>query len=191
MDPLPGLGKVHGLLIAEEHTKNPQPIITTQPIQEDSAMVSHRFQTQHNQPKINSGQHRNPPGPRFFPPPQQSPSRRQPQQFPSPANPPRQLHHAQPDTSSRPNKDPNAHCTHCNRAGHYKSGCFKLIGYPEWFFNRLPNQSSAQSNYAAQTSDMDFTPRLSPAEASQAYGFYDNPSAFFTGPQIEDCDWSG
>ncbi|XP_058181087.1 uncharacterized protein LOC131299515 [Rhododendron vialii] len=29
MDPLPDLGKVHGLLIAEEHTKNPQPIITT------------------------------------------------------------------------------------------------------------------------------------------------------------------
>ena len=25
------------------------------------------------------------------------------------------------------------HCTECNRDGHKREGCFKLIGYPEWW----------------------------------------------------------
>ena len=27
----------------------------------------------------------------------------------------------------------NKHCTECNRDGHTREGCFKLIGYPEWW----------------------------------------------------------
>ena len=43
IDPLPNIGKIYGLLIAEEHTKTPQPVTTIQPIQEDSAMMSQKI----------------------------------------------------------------------------------------------------------------------------------------------------
>ncbi|GFY97725.1 hypothetical protein Acr_12g0002660 [Actinidia rufa] len=59
MDPLPNLGKIYGLLIAEEHTKTPQPVTTIQPIQEDSAMISQKIQPQQNQPKFINGKQRN------------------------------------------------------------------------------------------------------------------------------------
>nr|GEX05402.1 hypothetical protein [Tanacetum cinerariifolium] len=29
-------------------------------------------------------------------------------------------------------EDGNKHCTNCNKDGHTREGCFKLIGYPEW-----------------------------------------------------------
>ncbi|KAJ9542625.1 hypothetical protein OSB04_029131 [Centaurea solstitialis] len=40
--------------------------------------------------------------------------------------------------SAGSNKEKNAtktieHCTECNRDGHKREGCFKLIGYPEWW----------------------------------------------------------
>ena len=46
MDPLPNIGKIYGLLIAEEHTKTPQTVTTIQTIQEDSAMISQKIQPQ-------------------------------------------------------------------------------------------------------------------------------------------------
>lgn len=30
-------------------------------------------------------------------------------------------------------RDPNLVCTHCKIKGHEASGCFQLIGYPEWW----------------------------------------------------------
>lgn len=30
------------------------------------------------------------------------------------------------------------HCDHCNMKGHTKDGCFKLIGYPDWF--KMPKE---------------------------------------------------
>ncbi|KAH7859599.1 hypothetical protein Vadar_003069 [Vaccinium darrowii] len=86
----------------------------------------------------------------------------------------------QQEPHNRGSKDPNAYCTHCNQTGHYQSGCFKLIGYPDWFFNRPSRAPSNQSNYAAQSSVMDSNPHLSPTEASQASAFYEHPSAFFS-----------
>lgn len=59
MDPIPDIGKVHDLLIAEEQIKISQSIPTIQSIEEDSAMVSQNFQTQQNRPKPNSGQQQN------------------------------------------------------------------------------------------------------------------------------------
>lgn len=67
MDPLPDLGKVHGLLISEEQTHIFQSINISQPTQEDSAMVSQKFQPQYNRPKSNNGQQRNSPTQRFSP----------------------------------------------------------------------------------------------------------------------------
>lgn len=46
MDPIPDIGKVHGLLITEEQNKISQSVPTIQSIQEDSAMVGQKFQTQ-------------------------------------------------------------------------------------------------------------------------------------------------
>ncbi|KAJ0720224.1 putative RNA-directed DNA polymerase [Helianthus annuus] len=34
---------------------------------------------------------------------------------------------------SRAVKENNEHCTLCDRDGHKREGCFKLIGYPEWW----------------------------------------------------------
>jgi hypothetical protein len=34
-------------------------------------------------------------------------------------------------------------CTHCNRPGHDESGCFQLIGYPEWWGERPRNNGKA------------------------------------------------
>ena len=33
-------------------------------------------------------------------------------------------------------KDKNVVCSNCNRLGHKSEGCFKLIGYPEWWGDR-------------------------------------------------------
>ncbi|KAL8151316.1 hypothetical protein V2J09_021124 [Rumex salicifolius] len=51
------------------------------------------------------------------------------------SNPPR------PPRSDNP--DRNTTCTHCNRRGHAASGCFKLIGYPDWWPNRKRNDSKS------------------------------------------------
>ena len=109
MDPLPDLGKVHGLLISEEHTKTPKHVGSSQPGQEESAMVSYRYQIQHSQFKPNSGQQRNPQGqclsqgsqsrnPHFGSAQQPSLAvgqRRQPQQSASAVNSPHQSNNTQ------------------------------------------------------------------------------------------------
>lgn len=46
-------------------------------------------------------------------------------------------------------------CDYCNRDGHTKVGCFKLIGYPEWFKARnksIVNQGPSQQKYTAYAS---------------------------------------
>ncbi|GFZ05226.1 hypothetical protein Acr_17g0007980 [Actinidia rufa] len=162
------LGKVHGLLISEEHTKTPKHVDSIHPSQEESAMVSYRHQIQpqsiqtqqwatneilkdsvflkaHSHEILTLSQHN---------------SADNHKQSAAAVNPPRQPINTQAESTSRPIKDPNAHCTHCNRGGHYKSGCFKIIGYPDWFYNRLSNRSPAQLNYAGQTSARESQPRI-------------------------------
>lgn len=36
-------------------------------------------------------------------------------------------------------KDKNALCSHCNKTGHDATGCFQLIGYPDWWGDRPQN----------------------------------------------------
>ncbi|KAK1414482.1 hypothetical protein QVD17_30227 [Tagetes erecta] len=38
-----------------------------------------------------------------------------------------------PPKESRQVADEIVHCSHCGRDGHNREGCFKLIGYPEWW----------------------------------------------------------
>ncbi|XP_026452604.1 uncharacterized protein LOC113353110 [Papaver somniferum] len=35
--------------------------------------------------------------------------------------------------------DPTKYCKHCSRQGHSDDGCFKIIGYPEWWGDRPKN----------------------------------------------------
>ncbi|KAF7824378.1 uncharacterized protein G2W53_022522 [Senna tora] len=42
------------------------------------------------------------------------------------------------------------HCDHCQQYGHTREGCFKLIGYPEWFKElREQKRKNAKKNFAA------------------------------------------
>ncbi|XP_021764116.1 uncharacterized protein LOC110728776 isoform X1 [Chenopodium quinoa] len=46
-------------------------------------------------------------------------------------------------------------CTHCGGTRHTKEGCFKLIGYPEWWSERKKkgeNQRSGKAAYAGESS---------------------------------------
>ena len=55
---------------------------------------------------------------------------------------------SRPNTTRPGNKDPSGQCTACGRTGHEASGCFTIIGFPEWWEdrpkNRGPNRSTQQ-----------------------------------------------
>ncbi|KAF5769630.1 putative RNA-directed DNA polymerase [Helianthus annuus] len=40
------------------------------------------------------------------------------------------------------NNDGQEHCTICGRDGHKKEGCFKVIGYPDWWPGKLKNEKA-------------------------------------------------
>lgn len=44
-----------------------------------------------------------------------------------------------------PNPDANVTCTSCGRIGHKASGCFRVIGYPEWWGTRPRTRNDIQS----------------------------------------------
>ncbi|XP_047308979.1 uncharacterized protein LOC124912410 [Impatiens glandulifera] len=46
----------------------------------------------------------------------------------------------------------NSICTHCGLKGHIKEGCFKLLGYPEWF------KQSRKKQVAVNTANMANSP---------------------------------
>ena len=55
------------------------------------------------------------------------------------------LNKAQAQNLSRPRRSEvkKGHCTFCNMDGHTREGCFKLIGYPDWFKGK--NKAGTQS----------------------------------------------
>ena len=55
------------------------------------------------------------------------------------------LNKAQAQNLSRPRRPEvkKGHCTFCNMDGHTREGCFKLIGYPDWFKGK--NKAGTQS----------------------------------------------
>ncbi|KAG8649482.1 hypothetical protein MANES_08G099611v8 [Manihot esculenta] len=44
------------------------------------------------------------------------------------------------------------HCSYCDMDGHVREGCFKLIGYPEWFKMKIKN--NGQPNTSTQINDL-------------------------------------
>ena len=51
------------------------------------------------------------------------------------------------DNQEKPDKS-HLRCTHCKKSGHKISGCFELIGYPDWW---PPNQSKTQTSSTTGT----------------------------------------
>ncbi|KAM0002197.1 putative RNA-directed DNA polymerase [Helianthus debilis subsp. tardiflorus] len=45
--------------------------------------------------------------------------------------------------------EPVDHCDHCGKDGHKKSGCFKIIGYPEWWIGKGKGTSKPKAAFAA------------------------------------------
>ncbi|KAM0021620.1 putative RNA-directed DNA polymerase [Helianthus debilis subsp. tardiflorus] len=45
--------------------------------------------------------------------------------------------------------EPVDHCDHCGKDGHKKSGCFKIIGYPEWWIGKGKETSKPKAAFAA------------------------------------------
>ncbi|KAL3621366.1 hypothetical protein CASFOL_036278 [Castilleja foliolosa] len=58
-------------------------------------------------------------------------------------------------------------CDHCNKIGHLKKGCFKLIGYPDWFENNPKFQGKGKKG---ETNPGDTT-AANPAEQAEELGF--------------------
>ncbi|KAM0026082.1 putative RNA-directed DNA polymerase [Helianthus debilis subsp. tardiflorus] len=46
---------------------------------------------------------------------------------------------------SKIGKESNEHCTFCDRDGHKREGCFKLIGYPEWWQGKKGEKAKAKA----------------------------------------------
>ncbi|PWA74906.1 GAG-pre-integrase domain, Gag-polypeptide of LTR copia-type [Artemisia annua] len=44
-------------------------------------------------------------------------------------------------------KDGTEHCTECNKDGHKREGCFKLIGYPEWWPGKKGERAKRKAGY--------------------------------------------
>ncbi|GJU89408.1 putative RNA-directed DNA polymerase [Tanacetum coccineum] len=44
-------------------------------------------------------------------------------------------------------KEGNKHCTECNKDGHTREGCFKLIGYPEWWPGKKGEKNKDKAAY--------------------------------------------
>lgn len=42
-------------------------------------------------------------------------------------------------------KEGNEHCTECNRDGHNRDRCFKVIGYPEWWPGKKGEKAKAKA----------------------------------------------
>lgn len=49
-------------------------------------------------------------------------------------------------TSRPPNRDPSRKCTGCGKMGHEVSGCFKIVGYPDWWEERKNSRSDNRNS---------------------------------------------
>ncbi|XP_026424955.1 uncharacterized protein LOC113321270 [Papaver somniferum] len=47
--------------------------------------------------------------------------------------------------------DPNKYCKTCSRQGHSDDGCFKIIGYPEWWGDRPKNGRGGRTGGRGRT----------------------------------------
>ncbi|KAL3619723.1 hypothetical protein CASFOL_034635 [Castilleja foliolosa] len=62
-------------------------------------------------------------------------------------------------------------CDHCNKVGHLKKGCFKLIGYPDWFENNPKFQRKGKKGTTTTTATAGDIAAEDPAENGEDLGF--------------------
>ncbi|XP_022004456.1 uncharacterized protein LOC110902021 [Helianthus annuus] len=63
------------------------------------------------------------------------------------------------------------HCTFCGRNGHIREGCFKLIGYPDWFFGKEKKEYSKPKAVVAETTSSP-VPGLSDEQYNMFLNFF-------------------
>lgn len=72
------------------------------------------------------------------------------------------------NNGSRPpryvNPDANTTCTACGRLGHRATGCFRVIGYPEWWGTRPRNRNNVQGGQTTTSS----TESTNPTQANSS-----------------------
>ncbi|KAJ0488998.1 putative retrotransposon Copia-like protein [Helianthus annuus] len=100
----------------------------------------------------------------------------------------------------RSNGDQVEHCTFCNKDGHNKDGCFKRIGYPEWWPGK-GKQEKAKPKAACVEGEKSPIPGLSDAQYQQFVKLFgskedstkeeNTPVANLAGFTFGDIDWSG
>ena len=78
------------------------------------------------------------------------------------------------------NRDPSRVCTGCGRSGHEVSGCFKIIGYPEWW------EDKPRKNKAPSGRGHGFTPKANNAQIISA-----NSASTSSAFPITDVDREG
>ncbi|KAJ0462069.1 putative transcription factor interactor and regulator CCHC(Zn) family [Helianthus annuus] len=94
----------------------------------------------------------------------------------------------------------SGHCTHCGRDGHVREGCFKLVGYPEWWPGKTKKEA-AKPKAALVESTASKIPGLTDEQYemfTKLFGKHDdqnktndNPRANMAGPEDEELDWNG
>ncbi|KAM0020684.1 putative retrotransposon gag domain, retrotransposon Copia-like protein [Helianthus debilis subsp. tardiflorus] len=92
------------------------------------------------------------------------------------------------------------HCTFCGKDGHNKEGCFKRIGYPEWW----PGKAKKE-NFKPKAAFADTVSSPVPGLTDEQYGLFlkmfggnkertheeSMPQAHLAGIENEELDWSG
>lgn len=81
------------------------------------------------------------------------------------------------------NRDPSRFCTGCGRSGHDVSGCFKVVGYPDWWEERPRNKNKSSSSSGRGRG---FQPRANTTQIVAA-----NSTSTATLPPLTDADRRG
>lgn len=96
-------------------------------------------------------------------------------------------------TSSQPSSGRRVlQCTHCGRRGHEKSGCWRVVGFPDWWEERPPNRGSEGGNRGGFRSSRGHgpsstdRPRNLDARANTAHATTSNSSSF---PEFSEEQW--
>ncbi|XP_021620302.1 uncharacterized protein LOC110620761 [Manihot esculenta] len=67
---------------------------------------------------------------------------------------------------SNNSKKEGPYCDHCKSGGHTKDSCFKLIGYPEWYWDLKKQRSSNSQAHNVSNVFADLNPANTPLEAN-------------------------
>ncbi|KAI3500484.1 hypothetical protein L1887_36306 [Cichorium endivia] len=92
------------------------------------------------------------------------------------------------------------HCTFCDRDGHKKEGCFKIIGYPDWWPGKAKNEKGkskvahvdGEASNAGVLSDTQYQALMKHLSETNDKTQGDvSRKANMTGLTLEEVDWSG